>query len=77
MYYSLPIKQNTQRKLLSSLDDRLFVNWTCVCIIHRFGLLHHSYAEDTQLYITIKKQDCFADIQFKSEHNVYWTERSG
>ena len=30
-------------------------------IIHRFGLLHHSYADDTQLYITIKKQDCFAD----------------
>ena len=30
-------------------------------IIHRFGLLHHSHADDTQLYITIKKQDCFAD----------------
>ena len=29
-------------------------------IIQRFGLLHHSYADDTQIYITIKKQDCFA-----------------
>ena len=29
--------------------------------IIRFGLLDHSYAEDTQIYITIKKQDWFAD----------------
>ena len=27
-------------------------------IIHRIGLLHHSYADDTHLYITIKKKDC-------------------
>ena len=32
-------------------------------IIHRFGLLHHSYTDDTQLYIAIKKQDCLADIE--------------
>ena len=30
-------------------------------IIHRFGLLHHPCADGTQLYITIKKQDRFAD----------------
>ena len=29
-------------------------------IIQRFGLLRYSYADDTQVYITIKKQDCFA-----------------
>ena len=29
-------------------------------IIQRFGLLHHSYADDTQIYITIKNQDCLA-----------------
>ena len=29
-------------------------------IIQRFGLWHHSYADDTQIYITIKQQDCFA-----------------
>ena len=26
-----------------------------------FGLLHHSYADATQIYIKIKKQNCFAD----------------
>ena len=30
-------------------------------IIQRFGLLHHSYADDTQLYITIEKKDYFTD----------------
>ena len=28
-------------------------------VIHRFGLLHYSYADDTKIYITIKR--CFAD----------------
>ena len=30
-------------------------------IIKRFGLLHHSYADDIQLYIVIKTQYCVAD----------------
>ena len=29
--------------------------------IWHLGLLHHSYADDTQIYIAIKKQYCFAD----------------
>ena len=29
-------------------------------IIRRFSLLYHSYADDIQIYIAIKKQDCFA-----------------
>ena len=50
-------------------------------IIRRFGLLHHSCADDTQIYITIKKQDCFGDklsdveecvseIKLWMEHNM-------
>ena len=39
---------------LGSILYRLYV-------IHRFGLLHHSYADDTQLYISIKKQDYVPD----------------
>ena len=41
-------------------------------VIHRFGLLHHPYADDTQLYVTIKKQECFADKLFNmfAEQNV-------
>ena len=33
----------------------------CILYVGGFGMLHHSYASDTQIYIVIKKQDCFAD----------------
>ena len=39
-------------------------------IIHHFGLLHYSYADDTQLYITIKKHNYFADRLSDIEHCV-------
>ena len=43
--------------------------------VHHFGLLHHSYADDTQLCITIKKQDsyralCVSEIQVWMNHNM-------
>ena len=39
-------------------------------IIHRFGPLLHSYADDTQLYVTAKKQDRFVDTLFDIEQCV-------
>lgn len=49
-------------------------------IIRRFGLLHHSYADDTQLYITIKKKDSFTDKLSDIESCVseikLWMERN-
>ena len=49
-------------------------------IIQRFGLLHHSYADDTQLYITIKKKDYFTDKLSDIESCVseikLWMERN-
>ena len=35
-----------------------------------FGLLHHSYANDRQLYIMIKKQDCFADKLYDIDQSM-------
>ena len=45
-------------------------------IIHRFGLLHHSYADDTQLYITIKKQDKLSDIEQCVSEIKLWMNRN-
>ena len=43
-------------------------------------MLLHSYADDTQIYITIKKQDCFADKVSDVEDCVseikLWMERN-
>ena len=39
-------------------------------IIRCFGLLYHSYTDDTQLYITIKRQACFAYKLSDIEHCV-------
>ena len=33
-----------------------------------FDMLHHLYADGTQLNIEIKKQDCFANKLFDIEH---------
>ena len=49
-------------------------------IIRRFSWPHHSYADDTQIYITVKKQDCFADKLSDVEDCVskikLWMERN-
>ena len=49
-------------------------------IIRRFGWLHHSYDDDTHIYIVIKKQDCSADKLSDVEDCVSeiksWMERN-
>ena len=56
-------------------DAVLYVYKSVSDTVHHFGLLHHSYADDTQLCITIKKQDnyralCVSEIQVWMNHNM-------
>ena len=48
----------TQGSVLGSILYCLYTN-SVPNFIQRFGPLFHSYAGDTQRYITIKKQGCF------------------